>query len=82
MHFRMKLDARQAQLRDLDPTVLIENEEDLVDFPPPNTYTFTKDPIYKAYEPSNNGDILVIVIKEHTAPPPPPLAPAFLKLKS
>ena len=54
----MKLDTRQAQLRDLDPTVLIENEEDLVDFPPPKTYTFTKDPIYKAYEPSNNGDVL------------------------
>ena len=29
MRFRMKLDTRQAQLRDLDPTVLIENEEDL-----------------------------------------------------
>jgi len=37
---------------------LIENEEDLVDFPSPSTYTFTKDPIYKAYQPSRNGDVL------------------------
>ena len=52
------MDTRQAQLRELDPTVLIENEEDLVDFPSPSTYTFTKDPIYKAYQPSKNGDVL------------------------
>ena len=57
-NFRHKLDTRQAQLRELDPTVLIENEEDLVDFPSPSTYTFTKDPIYKAYQPSRNGDVL------------------------
>ena len=52
------MDDRQSVLRQLDPTVLIENEEDLVSFPSPDIYTFTKDPIYKAYQPSKNGDIM------------------------
>ena len=43
---REKLRVHQTRVRHIDPTVLIENEEDLGDFPPEQTYTFIKETSY------------------------------------
>jgi len=47
---RLKLVEHQNRLRKIDPTVLVENEEDLVDFPPEEVYKFIKSTIYKLPE--------------------------------
>ena len=56
--FRERLDNRQAELRQIDPTVLIENEEDLEDFPSESQYKFCKEPKFLAYEYWNGSNFL------------------------
>ena len=47
---KIKLVEHQNRLRKIDPTVLVENEEDLVDFPPEKVYKFIKSTTYKLPE--------------------------------
>ena len=51
--FRTRLDKRQEELRDIDPTVLIENEEDLTDFP--SDFQLINKNMYIAYDPTALG---------------------------
>ena len=44
---KLRLVENQTRLRKIDPTVLVENEEDLVDFPPEKVYKFIKSTDYK-----------------------------------
>ena len=44
---KLQLVKHQNRVRKIDPTVLVENEEDLIDFPPEKVYKFIKSTAYK-----------------------------------
>lgn len=83
---REKLRVHQTRVRHIDPTVLIENEEDLGDFPPEQTYTFIKETSYDILSEKEQkiikGNLLTMIwykmMKIYTTPHFRPSSKKFL----